>query len=92
MVLYQMIRKSLKIKLKDILAGVLLSIVNWYSTYFFIKGLYVIPISLFIPVFNAALVFVAAVSGFFFFGEKLTVVNRIGIILIVLAITAIAFS
>jgi len=90
--LYQTFRKRLKITWKDILAGILLSIFNWYSTYFFIKGLFILPISLFVPVFNAALVFIAAVSGFFFFGEKLSVVNRIGILLAVLAIAAIAFS
>ncbi len=91
-VVFQILRNSLRITWKDILAGVLLSIVNWYSTYFFIKGLYVMPISVFIPVFNAALVFIAAVSGYFFFNEKLSVVNRIGIVLAVLAIAAIAFA
>jgi len=90
--LYQAFRHSLKISWKDILAGVLLSIFNWFSTYFFIKGLYVLPISVFVPVFNAALVFIAAVSGYFFFEEKLSVVNRIGIILAVIAIVAISFS
>jgi drug/metabolite transporter (DMT)-like permease len=90
--LYQIFRNSLKITWKDILAGILLSIFNWYSTYFFIKGLYVLPISFFVPVFNAALVFIAAVSGYFFFGEKLSVLNRIGIVLAMLAIAAIAFS
>jgi len=92
LLMYQVIRKTIIITWKDILAGVLLSVFNWYSTYFFIKGLYILPISLFVPVFNASLVFIAAVSGYFFFGEKLSVVNRIGIVLAVLAIAAIAFS
>ena len=90
--LFQALRNRLKITWNDIFAGILLSIFNWYSTYFFIKGLFVLPISLFIPVFNAALVFIAAVSGYFFFGEKLSMLNRIGIVLAVLAIAAIAFS
>lgn len=90
--LYQVFRNSSKITWKDILAGVLLSIFNWYSTYFFIKGLYILPISLFVPVFNAALVMIAALAGYFFFNEKLSVVNRIGIALAVLAIGVIAFS
>lgn len=90
--LYQMVRSSLKITWKDILAGVFLSVINWYSTYFFIKGLYILPISVFVPVFNASLVLIAAISGYFFFGEKLSVVNRIGIVLAVLAIAAIALS
>jgi multidrug transporter EmrE-like cation transporter len=90
--LYQKLLNFLKITWKDLLVGILLGIFNWYSTYFFIKGLYVLPISVFVPVFNAALVLIAAVSGYFFFGEKLSVLNRLGIGLAVLAIAAIAFS
>jgi uncharacterized membrane protein len=89
---HQVFRNSLKVTWKDILAGVFLSVINWYSTYFFIKGLYILPISVFVPVFNASLVLIAAISGYFFFGEKLSKVNRIGIVLAVLAIAAIALS
>jgi multidrug transporter EmrE-like cation transporter len=92
LLLYQVFRNSLKITWQDIVAGIILSIFNWYSTYFFIKGLYILPITFFVPVFNATLVFIAAVSGYFFFGEKLSGINRVGIILAVLAIAAIAFS
>jgi len=92
LLMYQWKSNALKISWRDIVAGILLGVVNWYSTYFFIKGLYVLPISLFIPVFNAALVLIAVVSGYFFFNEKLSVVNRIGILLALLAIGAIAFS
>ncbi len=90
--IFRVNRRPLKIAWRDIFAGVLLSIFNWYSTYFFIKGLYVLPISVFVPVFNAALVFIAAVAGYFFFNEKLSVFNRIGIVLAVLSIAVIAFS
>jgi drug/metabolite transporter (DMT)-like permease len=92
LVIYNMQRNALKIQWKDIAAGLLLGILNWYSTYFFIKGLYILPISVFVPVFNASLVFIAALTGFFFFNEKLSVLNRIGIALAVLAIGVIAFS
>jgi multidrug transporter EmrE-like cation transporter len=37
-------------------------------------------------------VFIAAVAGYFFFKEKLTVTNRFGIVLAVLAIALIALS
>jgi drug/metabolite transporter (DMT)-like permease len=90
--IYKLKRSTLKISWRDIAAGIFLGIVNWYSTYFFIKGLYILPISLFIPVFNAALVFIAVVSGYFFFNEKLSAINRIGILLALVAIVAIAFS
>lgn len=90
--LLRLFNRRLKITWNDMGAGVLLGVLNWFSTYFFIKGLYILPISLFIPVFNAALIFIAAVSGYFFFGEKLSVLNRIGILMALLAIAVIAFS
>jgi drug/metabolite transporter (DMT)-like permease len=90
--IFQVSKKASKISRKDLLAGLLLGILNWFSTYFFIKGLFVVPISMFVPIFNSALVFIAGVSGFFFFGEKLSVINRIGILLAVIAIAAFAFS
>ena len=92
LLIYQSGRNGVKTGWRDIAAGIFLGVINWYSTYFFIKGLYILPISLFIPVFNAALVFIAAVSGYFFFNEKLSAVNRIGIVLALLAIGVIALS
>jgi drug/metabolite transporter (DMT)-like permease len=90
--IYQAIRNSMKISWKEIAAGILLGALNWYSTYFFIRGLNILPISLFIPVFNAALVFIAAAVGYLIFREKLSLLNRIGIFLALLAIAVIAFS
>ncbi len=90
--IYKIYDKTLEIKYKDIFAGVLLGILNWFSTLFFIKGLFVLPISFFVPIFNAALVFIAAVTGYFFFGEKLSVLNRVGIALALIAIAVIALS
>ncbi len=92
LILLQLSLKPVKISWKDIAAGLMLGVFNWYSTYFFIKGLFILPISLFVPVFNAALVFIAAIAGYFFFNENLSVVNRIGIGLALLAIGVIAFS
>ncbi len=92
LLLFSFLQGSLKFTSKDIAAGLLLSFLNWYSTYFFIKGLNVLPISLFVPIFNASIVFIAAVAGYFFFKEKLTVTNRFGIVLAVLAIALIALS
>ena len=91
-IIFQVRRKTITIGWKDIAAGILLGAFNWFSTYYFIKGLFILPISLFVPVFNAALVFIAAVAGYFFFNEKLSLVNRIGIVLALLAIGVIAFS
>lgn len=88
----RLFRRSITIAWKDIFAGILLGLINWGSTYFFIKGLFVLPISFFIPVFNASLVVIAALAGFFFLEEKLARINWIGIVLAVISIAAIAFS
>lgn len=89
---YKYYDKTLNIKYKDVVAGILLGLLNWFSTLFFIKGLFVLPISFFVPVFNAALVFIAALTSYFFFGEKLSVLNRVGIALALIAIAVIALS
>ena len=90
--IYKYYNKALNIKYKDVFAGVLLGIFNWLSTLYFMKGLFVLPISLFVPVFNAALVLIAAVFGYFFFGEKLTFLNRFGIAMALIAIAVVALS
>ena len=90
--IYKYYNKTLNIKYKDVFAGVLLGIFNWLSTLYFMKGLFVLPISLFVPVFNAALVLIAAVFGYFFFGEKLTLLNRFGIAMALIAIAVVALS
>ena len=92
LLLISFIQGKLKVTFKDLATGLLLSFFNWYSTYFFIKGLSVLPISLFVPVFNASIVFIAAVAGYFFFKEKLTGTNWFGIVLAVLAIALITLS
>jgi drug/metabolite transporter (DMT)-like permease len=92
LLIYQVLRHSVQVTLRDIAAGIVLGIFNWYSTFFFIKGLFVLPISIFIPVFNASLVFIAAVAGSMFFNEKLSLVNRVGIILALISIAVVAFS
>jgi drug/metabolite transporter (DMT)-like permease len=88
----QLLRHRISIRMKDIYAGLLLGGLNWFSTWFFIRGIDQLPISLFVPVFNAALVFLAGIAGVFVFGEKLSTTNKLGILLAVAAIVAVAFS
>ena len=88
----QWTRKKITPTWKDLVAGILLSIFNWSSSFFFIKGLYILPISVFVPMFNATLVLIAALLGFFIFSERLSITNRIGIALAVIAIALIAGS
>jgi len=78
--------------IRHIIAGIILGICNWFSTLFFLKGLGSMDVSVFIPVFNAGLVSLAALTGVFAFKEKLTTVNIIGIAVSLIAITMIAYA
>jgi len=84
------IRKKEKLHYKNIIAGILLGTFNWFSTYFFLVGLSYYDVSVFVPVFSASIVCIAALAGYFFFHEKLSKTNIIGIIIAILAIILIA--
>ena len=92
--LFVFIFKSTKQKkqfaLKNIIAGIILGILNWYSTLFFLKGLDVFQVTVFIPVFNIGVVTLASLIGFLIFKEKLSKTNIAGIVLAVIAILLIA--
>ncbi|HNX07927.1 MAG TPA: DMT family transporter [Bacteroidales bacterium] len=89
---FLLITKKQKLHYKNILAGIILGILNWYSTYFFFAGLAHFDVSVFIPVFNASVVCIAALTGYWFFKERLSSVNIIGITLAVVAIIFIAWK
>lgn len=71
---------------RSILAGILLGVLNWYSTYFFLVGMRHFEVSLFVPVFNISVVVIAALAGLFFFKQHLKPINWVGIAIAVGAI------
>lgn len=81
-----------RIKLKNIGVGILLGVLNWYSTLFFMKALNVIDVSIVVPVMNVSIVSLSALVGYFIFKEQLRKINWFGIFLAVLAILSIAFA
>ncbi|HNZ41722.1 MAG TPA: DMT family transporter [Bacteroidales bacterium] len=89
---FLLITKQQKIHYKNLIAGIILGILNWYSTYFFFAGLAQFDVSVFIPVFNASVVCIAALTGYWFFKEKLSGINIVGIALAVIAIIFIAWK
>lgn len=86
---YQLVFKGKKLHALSLLAGVWLGFLNWYSTLFFVKGLGVMDVSVFIPVFNASIVSLAALIGYFVFKEKLSKINWMGIGIAIAAIVII---
>ena len=78
---------------KDIIGGIALGIPNYFSVYFLLKSLSQgLEGSVVIPVNNMAIVAVGALAGIGLFGEKVSKINILGIILCVISIAMIAFS
>ncbi|HPE35188.1 MAG TPA: EamA family transporter [Bacteroidales bacterium] len=83
-------RKCEKFEFKNIIAGIVLGLLNWYSTLYFLRGLDLYQVSFFVPIYNVGVVTLASLSGFVFFNEKLTMHKLIGIGLAIIAIILIA--
>lgn len=84
--------KKQKFAIKNIVAGIILGLLNWWSTLYFLKGLDAFEVSVFIPIYNVSVVALSAVVGFFIFKEKLRLINWVGIILAIGAIALISLS
>jgi glucose uptake protein GlcU len=87
---YRYFVKHHPVKVKAIGAGIVLGLLNWFSTYYLLKGLEVIEVSIFIPLLNISVVTISALIGVLAFTEKLSLINRIGIATAIIAIIFIA--
>jgi drug/metabolite transporter (DMT)-like permease len=77
---------------RNIIAGIILGLFNYLSTYYFFKSLDLYPNSVFFPVFNAGIVSLSALTGFLVFREKLRPINWAGIVAAIIAIIVIALA
>ena len=92
MLIIRLIFYKEKILLRNILAGIILGIFNFLSTYYFFKGVAKIESAVFFPVLNTGIVALSALSGILFFKEKFNLINWIGIITAIATIILIAIS
>lgn len=83
-------RLKYRIQLKNILAGIILGLLNFGSTFYILKCMGLYDSSVVFPVTNAGIVSLSALMGFYFFREKLSKKNWAGIALAILAIVLIA--
>ncbi len=88
--LIKRIENKEKFALKNLVAGMILGLLNWFSTLYFLKGLDIFDVSVFVPLYNIGVVALSAIIGFLVFKEKLTKLNWIGISLAIIAIFLIA--
>ena len=79
---------------KAAIGGFALGIPNYFSVYFLLKALSMkhMESSVVIPINNMAIVGIGAIAGVFFFREKMSKINIMGIALCFIAIALIAFS
>lgn len=89
---YKMLMQSEKLHGKSLLAGILLGLLNWYSTFYFLKGMRFYESVIYFPVLNIGIVLITAISGFFIFREKLSKANIIGIAAAIVAIVLISMG
>ncbi len=87
---FNVIFKREKINLKNVTGGVLLGVVNFFTTFFALKALGYMESSVMFPVMNSGIVTLTALSGLILFREKLSLINWIGVFLAVTAITLIS--
>ena len=89
-----MLRKKQVFQLKNLLAGILIGIPNYFSiwclVHFLQEGIW--PSSASIPVNNMGIVLFSSVTAWILFKERLSKVNWIGIVLSLIAIYLIAFG
>jgi drug/metabolite transporter (DMT)-like permease len=81
------IRKE-KWKFESITAGVLLGMPNYFSIYFLLKALTAFGNdgALLYPVFNMGIIISSSLAGVLIFRERLSLLNRLGVVLAILAI------
>jgi len=77
-------------KPRNLVAGTILGLLNFLSTYFFLRSLDFFPNSVFFPVFNTGIVAMSALTGLLLFKENLRPINKAGIVLAIIAIIIIA--
>lgn len=84
--------KHEKFALKNILTGIILGLLNWYSTYYFLIALDLFDVSIVVPVINVGIVAISSIIGYFLFKEKLSRVNWIGVFIAMIAILLMVLS
>lgn len=92
-VLVLVIQGKTKIELKNVLAGVVLGVPNYGSIYFLMSGLQTgMGGSVVFPLTNVGVILLSSALAFLVFKEHLSLKNKLGILLAMLAILLISFA
>ena len=93
-ILTQKVRNKIDLHWRNIIAGVILGVPNYFSIYFLIRLLNsdFLQSSAAIPVNNIGIVLLSALVAFLFFKEKISMQRAVGLVLSIVAILLIALS
>jgi drug/metabolite transporter (DMT)-like permease len=84
-----------KVEMKNILGGIVLGVVNYFSVVFMIRSLQVEFSNngaFFFPVFNIAIILFSTVFAIILFKERLNIRNKVGILVAMIAILLISYQ
>ncbi|MDF2673778.1 MAG: hypothetical protein K0R09_2043 [Clostridiales bacterium] len=83
------IRSKDKVKVRDILVGLLVGIPNLFSSYFLILALDLIPTSVAFPLYSAGSIIFISLGSLILYKERLTLKNKLAIFLVIIALVLI---
>ena len=93
-IIYRIISKKSQFQLKALPWGFALGLLNFCTLYFFFSALEnrILDSSQIYPIFNMAIILIAALVGFIWFKEKLSLTNWIGIGIAIISILLLGFN
>lgn len=92
--LFEIVTGKTKIEFRNVFAGILLGLPNFFTLYFFMQALEdnLLETSQIFPIVNMGVIILSAILGIILFRERLSRTNWIGILLAITSIALITFS
>ncbi len=93
-IIFQMIQKKFKFEFKNLIGGVALGIVNYFSIYFLVKAISYkgLESSTLFTINNVGILLVTTILGVILFREKLTQQNKLGILMAAAGIALVSLA
>lgn len=85
---YLMTSKQRRFSWQALVGGVALGVANFFTTYFMILALVELPSGLFFPIYHVGIVALVTLLGVFLFGERLSKVQTMGLVVAAAGIVA----
>lgn len=85
---YLLVSKERRFSWQALVGGVALGVANFFTTYFMILGLAVLPSGVFFPIYHVGIVALVATMGVVIFGERLSKMQIVGLIVAAVGIVA----